>query len=303
MTVAICVATYARCEGLRQLLESLAALQLDEPAPALRVVVVDNDAAASARAAVEGLKGFPWPCEYVVEPQRGISAARNAAVRAAGDVDFVAFVDDDEWVEPDWLAELLRVQARTLADVVVGPVLPEFATEPPSWLTQGRFLQPYEHAPDQPLWYAYTGNSLVRRAALEPRDAPFSEQFGLLGGEDTHFFMRVYLKGGKIVWAANARAHEAVPPTRMTQSWLVRREYRRGNTLSLCLRDLEDRPLRKVKRVGHGLVRIGQGTGLTLVSPVRGRAVFVRGLQHMAFGAGLITGLGAHSFRAYGRDA
>ena len=110
MTVAICVATYARCEGLRQLLESLAALQLDEPAPALRVVVVDNDAAASARAAVEGLKGFPWPCEYVVEPQRGISAARNAAVRAAGYLG--ATTEIEGYATPTKLFTLDRIRVR-----------------------------------------------------------------------------------------------------------------------------------------------------------------------------------------------
>ena len=87
MTVAICVATYARHKGLRRLLSSLASL---EPAEAgLRVVVVDNDAAGSARAVVDGLEGFPWAIEYAVEPRRGISAARNAAVRRAGAVDIV----------------------------------------------------------------------------------------------------------------------------------------------------------------------------------------------------------------------
>jgi succinoglycan biosynthesis protein ExoM len=300
VTVAICVATYARPEGLRRVLASLAALE--PAADDVRVVVVDNDAAGSAREAVEGLSDFPWRLEYAVEPRRGISAARNEAVRRAGGVDFVAFVDDDEWVERTWLAELLCAQERTGADVVVGPVVPAFETPPPSWFAKGRFLQPYEHGPDELLWYAYTGNALVRRGLLEPADAPFSERFGLLGGEDTHFFMRVYKKGAKIVWAQGARVHESIPAERLSESWLVRREYRRGNTLSLCLRDLEDSPLRRVKRVGHGMFRIGQGAALTLASPLGGRATLVRGLQRIAFGTGLLTGLGLHSFRAYGGE-
>ena len=300
MTVAICVATFARQAGLRRLLASLAALERGEVD--LRVVVVDNDAGGSARAVVDRLVDFPWSIEYAVEPHRGISAARNAAVRRVGEVEFVAFVDDDEWVEPAWLVELVRAQLRTDADIVVGPVLPDFAAPPPRWFSKGRFLEPYEHRPDEPLWYAYTGNALVRRSVLEPADAPFSERFGLLGGEDTHFFMRVYIKGARIVWAPEARVHESIPAERMTESWLVRREYRRGNTLSLCLRDLEDSRLRRVKRVGHGVFRIGQGATLALASPLGGRATFVRGAQRIAFGAGLLTGLGAHSFRAYGGE-
>ena len=126
------------------------------------------------------------------------------------------------------------------------------------------------------------------------------ERFGLLGGEDTHFFMRVYLRGAKLVWAADARVYESIPASRMSVSWLLRREYRRGNTLSLCLRELEDSGPRRLKRVAHGLVQLGQGAVLVVAAPVFGRYMLVRGLQRGAFGAGLITGLGAHVYEEYG---
>ena len=174
--------------------------------------------------------------------------------------------------------------------------------QPPSWFAKGRFLAEQTHRQDEQLDFAYTGNALVHRSVLEPAGAPFSERFGLLGGEDTHFFMRVYLKGAKIVWAADARVHESIPAARMSVSWLVRREYRRGNTLSLCLRELEDSWARRLKRVVHGLVRLGQGAALVVAAPVFGRQTLVRGFQRAAFGAGLITGLGGHAYQEY-RDA
>jgi glycosyltransferase involved in cell wall biosynthesis len=300
--VAVCVATFARRDGLRRLLQSLRGLVLDEEATVAKVVVVDNDPAGSARPVVDAVGDLPWPLDYVVEPRRGISAARNRAVLQAGPVDFVAFIDDDEWPEPFWLAELLRTQARTHAHVVVGPVVPAFESPPPSWFTKGGFLAPYRYEQDEQLGFAYTGNVLVQSSVLAPAGAPFSERFGLLGGEDTHFFMRVHLSGAKIVWAAEAVVHESVPAARMTASWLARREYRRGNTLSLCLRDLEDSPRRRFKRVAHGLLRIGQGTAYACAAILFGRRMLVRGLQRIAFGGGLITGLGAHTYRAYGGD-
>jgi GT2 family glycosyltransferase len=223
-------------------------------------------------------------------------------VQRAGDADFIAFIDDDEWAEPGWLAELLQTQERTGAQVVVGPVIPAFDEAPPNWFAKGRFLAAYSYPPDEELAFAYTGNVLVQRSLFEPADAPFSERFGLLGGEDTHFFLRVYLNGAKIVWAADARVHESIPPARTSVSWLLRREYRRGNTLSLCLRELEDSAPRRLKRVAHGLVRLGQGGALVVAAPAFGRQMLVRGLQTAAFGAGLITGLGAHAYRGYGDD-
>jgi glycosyltransferase involved in cell wall biosynthesis len=250
---------------------------------------------------VDAVEGLAWPVEYVIEPRRGISAARNTAVQHAGDADFIAFIDDDEWAEPGWLAELLQTQERTGAQVVVGPVIPAFEeAPPPGWWAKGRFLAAPTYPPDKQLDFGYSGNALVHKSVLQPAEAPFSERFGLLGGEDTHFFMRVYLNGGKIVWAADARVHESIPAARMSVSWLLRREYRRGNTLSLCLRELEDSAPRRLKRVGHGLVRLGQGAGLVVAAPVFGRQMLVRGLQRAAFGAGLITGLGAHAYQEYG---
>ena len=49
-------------------------------------------------------------------------------------------------------------------------------------------------------------------------------------------------------------------------------------------------------------VALHGGTALALASPVGGRSTFVRGLQRIAFGAGLLSGLGMHSFRAYGGE-
>ncbi len=274
---------------------------LDTPAALARIVVVDNDESGSARPVVEAFGRLPWPVEYVIEPRRGISAARNTALQHAADADLIAFIDDDEWAESGWLAELLRTQERTQAQVVVGPVIPAFDEAPaPGWFDKGRFLAALTYPQDEQLDFAYTGNALVHRSVLEPAGAPFSERFGLLGGEDTHFFMRVYLSGAKIVWAPDARVYESIPAARMSVSWLLRREYRRGNTLSLCLRELEDSRARRLKRVAHGVVRLGEGAALAVTAPVLGRQMLVRGLQHAAFGAGLITGLGAHAYQEYG---
>ena len=60
---------------------------------------------------------------------------RNACLdHAPSDCDFVAFVDDDEWVEPQWLAALLENQRATGAPIIQGPVRPSYLAIPPQWL-------------------------------------------------------------------------------------------------------------------------------------------------------------------------
>src|SRR5205823_6090125 len=134
---------FARAEGLIRLLGSIASLELEPSGQVLeKVVVVDNDAAGSARSVLESLNAYPWDLDYAVEPRRGVPFARNTAVARAEGTDFVAFIDDDEWAEPEWLAELLHVQSRTGADVVAGPVLPFFTEPPPPWLTKVNYFRP-----------------------------------------------------------------------------------------------------------------------------------------------------------------
>jgi glycosyltransferase involved in cell wall biosynthesis len=49
---------------------------------------------------------------YILGPQRGVNANRNCAVNAAIDTDFVAFVDDDIWIDTDFIANALARYER-----------------------------------------------------------------------------------------------------------------------------------------------------------------------------------------------
>jgi succinoglycan biosynthesis protein ExoM len=297
-TVAICVCTYRRQNGLRHLLASLASLENVDRTVDVRLIVADNDADGTARGVVETARALlPFPVTYLVEEQRGISQARNACVREAGEADWYAFIDDDEYADGNWLSELLRVQRDTAADVVMGPVRPVFAESPPPWVVRGRFFEDPRYPTGTRLHWAKTSNVLVNRALFE--SGGFDPAFGLRGGEDTHFFMRAWLEGRSIVWAADAFVSETVPPERARTDWLVRREYRRGNTLSLCLRVLTNTPAKKARRVVGATLQAVGGVGLLASGLWRGRAGAVSGLRRLAFAAGLFSGLAGFTYEEY----
>jgi succinoglycan biosynthesis protein ExoM len=300
-SVAVCALTYHRPVGLRRLLVALQCIDVNDGSSAdVKVVIVDNDPEGSARSVVEDSATLlPWPVAYVIEPERGIPAGRNTAVRAAGDVDFMAFIDDDEVPSPRWLAELLRVQRNTAADVVTGPVVPHFEAQPPSWAARGGFFASPRFPTGSSMTWATTSNVLISSRVLAGDDAPFHPGMRLSGGSDTHFFMRAHRQGRRIVWADEAVVTEYVPATRATLRWLLRREFRRGITLSTCLRDLDLTPWRVVRRVGHGSVRLVQGLGQMALAVVGGQRQAVRGLGTMSFGAGLLAGLTGMSYEEY----
>ncbi|HEX8452834.1 MAG TPA: glycosyltransferase family 2 protein [Longimicrobium sp.] len=302
MKVSVCVATYLRPQGLERLLHGLAALRFEHaPEPELEIVVVDNDPARSAAPVCEALApAMPWRLRYVHEPRRGISHVRNRAVECAREgSDMFAFIDDDELPEPEWLDELLRVQAEYDADVVAGPVVRRFEDEPAPWVHRGRFFDLPRHATGARVEHPGAGNVLIRTAALDGMAEPFDLRFGLTGGEDTHLFLRLSRTQCTMVWADEAVAYEFIPGSRATAGWLLRRVYRSANTWSMCEREVTPgaRPL--AMRAAKGLARLGLGVALLPVSWVMGRHMMVRSLWYVCFGAGNLTGLAGLRYDEY----
>ena len=135
-TVAICIATCGRPEGLDRLLASLAQLTLAKcPDVGVTVLVADNHPEKMGHDIAQAWeKKLPFPLEYDHEPRRGLAFVRNKLVAMGRPYDFLAFVDDDEIVRPDWLDELLDAQRNFQADVVQGFMIIRYEN-PPAWLS------------------------------------------------------------------------------------------------------------------------------------------------------------------------
>jgi len=227
MTISICIATYRRPARLAALLDDLA---LQERLPD-EVVVVDNDAEASARAVVARRRqlGVPFALLYDVQPQKNISLTRNRTVeRASGD--WVAFVDDDERAPVSWLRQLADAAARYRADGVLGPVVPIVPDEAPAWIRKGGFygwerMRTGAVVPSNRLRF---GNVLLRGALLRRTSAPFDAEYGLTGGEDGDLLLRLVQGGARVIWCDEATVTEPVEPMRLSLRWLVFRSLRGG---------------------------------------------------------------------------
>jgi glycosyltransferase involved in cell wall biosynthesis len=298
--VAICVATYRRPQGLTRLLEAIGRLVLGDPEPEVCVVLIDNDpdgtAAEPFRAAADRLR---WPIIYLHEPRRGISHARNRAVEWAKEsVDFIAFVDDDEIPDPDWLDQLLTVQRQHNADVVTGPVLSVFEVPVPSWLAREPAFERPRFPTGTRVDVARTGNVLIRVAKLGDTHR-FDARFGLSGGGDTLLFLQLLQAGSSIVWADEAVVDEWVPANRATALWSLKRAFRAGNAWSLCEREVWPSRMVRVLRLAKGVVRVVQGVALLPTAIVLGQRGAVRALRFICLGAGNAAGVLALRYQPY----
>jgi succinoglycan biosynthesis protein ExoM len=300
--IVVAIPTFRRPESLEKLLVSLAALKTRRQ---IRIVVADNDAVdhkgddVCARLSAQG---YRWPLETLVVADRGLAHVRNALVSAAlsdPKTRFVAMLDDDEWAEPDWLDALLEVQETTCADVVRGAVLRIYEIEPPRWALHWEGVAPVLSASDNEGPIEGTGNVLIARRCFESLEPPyFDPQFGLTGGEDRDFFLRLYAGGYRFARAGAAIVHELVPAARLSLSWSLMRAYRTGNSdLRMALKHKRGAVdiAREMAKIMAALVSVPVLAVVFSLTPSRR----LDGLQKLFRVAGKIGALLGHRYYEY----
>ncbi|MEM8664395.1 MAG: glycosyltransferase [Pseudomonadota bacterium] len=233
--VTVAALTYNRPQGLKRLLDHLEKLDLGaaEAETAVDVVIVDNSVEGNAAEAVlKRAETYRFPLHYAHETERGIAQARNLALQEASrrGGHRLAFIDDDEYPEPLWLARMMRIADETRAEIVVGALVPDFEVPPPLWLVRGEFLAIDALDDGAPVPVGNTSNVLFDVAFANRNDVRFDPSFALTGGEDTLFFDEMVRAGAKMVFCRTGVVHETIAPVRNTLLWNARRWMRSGNT-------------------------------------------------------------------------
>lgn len=298
LRVAVCIATYRRPAGLRALVGSLNELTCDPIAADLQLIVVDNCPEEPAVSGQDELQSIStWPVIYLHEVKRGIVMARNRCLdTVSADADLIAFLDDDETVSKGWLQSMLATYQQTGATAVQGPVVPDYESPPPAWIEALQIFCLGPFVQGEMLTFAATNNSIVRADFVRSHAMRFNPMFNETGGEDEEFYGRLRSFGGRIHAAEGAVVYDAVPQSRMTVRWFLRRKFRMGNTLGRIARL---RARGRAKRIIKGFAAICYGAGLLISSALIVDSRAKRGLGEMARGAGMLAAFGNIAFAEY----
>lgn len=145
----------------------------------VRLAVADNDVGESARKVAEEFScRAPFPVDYSVCPQRGLSNIRNHLLdRAlAAGADYLACVDDDCTAGKTWLADALAAIKKTGADAVNSGA-------------------PMENA------QLTTCGILMTKRIYRDLKIRYDPLFNFTGSEDTDFARRALAAGARMVQA------------------------------------------------------------------------------------------------------
>lgn len=302
VSVAVCIATYLRPQGLRKLIESVNNQKLEDNRILITLVVVDNAPNATAESTLGEIQKLTnWPVIYVVEHERGIVSARNRAlVEVPPHADYIAFLDDDECVSDRWLSEMLETISLPGTVAAQGPVEPKYRGKTPDWMdTLNLFrMGPFEQGAE--LSSAATNNSIVDASFLRVFGLEFDPRFNFTGGEDEEFFSRLKNAGGTIRASAHALVWDDVPSNRTTLRWIARRWFRMGNTLG---RIALIRRRGIATRAAKGFGAIGLGCITCLFLGFGSKTIWYRGVLQIFRGVGTIAALLQITFIEYSTSA
>ena len=307
-TVTVCICTFRNPDGLRALLQGLDTQLLESIRDQdLTVAVVDNDAEGSA---AQVLASYAAAGRFrlcsMIQRKRGLSSARNSALHLAfaSQADLFAFLDDDEVPSERWLQSLVDSFKDPSTAIVVGPLEPRFEVPPPQWIVAGNFFRHRCSGTDEDRM-GYTGNVMMRTAAIEATGVRFDETLNSIGGEDVIFFRSLRARGFQIKCSHGALAFESIPRGRATLKWMMRRWLRAGATGTLLMGSTHLGWRNRFANAARGLGRIGAGSILVVVTAaVRGRRDFpavARAIATVCRGVGMLIAAFGVSYQEYGQ--
>ncbi|MBD2260342.1 hormogonium polysaccharide biosynthesis glycosyltransferase HpsE [Pseudanabaena sp. FACHB-2040] len=235
VTIAIC--TYNGAARLPKVLQCLRS-QRHSHTFSWSVLVVDNNSTdATAEVAQHYQVDWPqtYPLFYVFEPRQGLAFARRCAIEQTQSP-LIAFLDDDNWPDPDWVAAVHAFGSRhPQVGAYGGQILPHYEVPPPTGFDQiaaclavnEQRLGPHRYSPHQ--WRFPAGAGLVVRRQAWLDTVPDQPRLkGVCGsaltskGEDLESLSYLNLAGWEIWHNPAMQIEHFIPRHRLEPEYLIR---------------------------------------------------------------------------------
>ena len=309
--IVVAAPTCRRPKMLGMLLDSFATMQPPEVG-SVTFLIVDNAPDAPVSGLVEEFrKRTGVDVRYVLEPEAGIPFARNRALDFAESIgaDFVAFVDDDEYVAPDWLVRLAAHQRRVGSHLVGGPVrlAPDQATSLLDRVVERGVRKRYERKEEKNARRhregsdgsvtIITNNWLGDLAWMREVGLRFDIALRYSGGSDTALYHNATSLGAKTSWCPDALVYETVPQDRMTLGYQYRRARDQAAT-SFWRKGAAERRSAPVNIATAG-GKVVAGGFLVLISPLTAGRTLVDGVRLVGYGLGYGYAMAGRRSRHY----
>lgn len=252
-TISVIVLNYNGKVHLQTCLDSL--LHLDYPAHKLELLLVDNASADGSAAYVRA--HFPQVKLVETGANLGFAQGNNVGAQAATG-EYVAFLNNDTRVEPDWLRHLIQPCLDHDDVVCTGSTMLDWAGERldfgAGWMNfhgfafqknQGMPVAAAQiHREPTPIFFACGGAMLVRRDLFVETGGFDADHFAFY--EDVDLGWRLWLMGYRVLSAPQAIAYHRLHATTGTLNQFRKWVLFERNALLTVLKNYDDANLQTV---------------------------------------------------------
>jgi glycosyltransferase involved in cell wall biosynthesis len=232
--ISVIMATYNRCESLKDTLVSLVKQEYDVSFD-YEIIVVDNNSNDNTKKVAYGFMNlFNGKLKYLFEAKQGQVFALNKGIREAqGEI--IAFIDDDVILHKAWLKNINKYfDSYPEIAGIGGKILPKFKYKQPCWLTlDSKYLlrgalNYYDYGNNAFLIEArdkqILGANMAFRKSLFEKHGLLRERIirhvnRILLFPDTEFYRRIKDAGEKIMYAPEVLVEHVFDKTRINKRY------------------------------------------------------------------------------------
>ena len=242
--LSVIIPTRNRADLLQLALQSLQSQTLS--ADSFEVLVIDNDSTDNTKQVLASFQQHVSNIRYFFEPTPGLHAGRHLGMKMAKS-DILVYADDDIEAFPTWLEGIAESFQDKNVVLVGGKNVPNFESEPPSWILHmwgkngsGHRILGYlsildlGHKEKKINPHNVFGcNFAIRKSVLLESGGFHPDAFpqGFIrfrGDGESHIFNYIQSKKLLTIYNPKASVYHWVPKSRMSVEYFCRRAYNQG---------------------------------------------------------------------------
>lgn len=234
--ISVVVCTHNRANLLEQCLNTI--VQQTLIPDIFEVLIIDNNSSDNTKEVARKFTDKHCNFMYFIEPQLGLSHARNKGLREAQG-EYIAYTDDDCKVPEQWLSIAKEVIEQVKPAAFGGPSLAFYMTPKPRWFLDrfGSHVLYGQEAKPLEKEYIHGMNIFFRKSLFQKLDG-FNPALGMSGnkvayGEETEIIIKIRstMPGEIIYYHPDLYVHHLVPAKKMSLIWITRERFNKGKCL------------------------------------------------------------------------